>query len=139
MHLRKKDIIPRLTGNRVLRFLVSGGLATVTYYIVAMVGHYAQDMPIMLINSIAYAAGFLVSYSLQRNWTFKSKTTHKKTLPLYFLVSGTGFAINSAIVFLGEFFGIMYSVSAVAATIITAVASYVMQKNLVFHQEGTHD
>lgn len=130
-----KNIVLNLCSIRIIRFFISGGMATCTYYIVAMAGYYMQDIPIGIINSLAYLLGFFVSYFLQKYWTFKDSNSHKKTIPLFIFVSGTGFAINSLVVFLGMHYNVRYYISSLVATITTTVTSYIMQKKLVFNQD----
>lgn len=111
---------------------MTGGLATVTYYVLAMLLAYLTTCSVMLVNTIAYGAGFIVSYTGQKYWTFQSRSSHKKTLPLFFAVAASGFVLNSLIVWVTVNLGLPYAIAALLATAVVTVMSYILQRYVVF-------
>lgn len=121
-----------LDSKQFIRFLIAGGLATVTYYVLAMLLAYLTTCSVMLVNTIAYGAGFIVSYTGQKYWTFQSRSSHRKTLPLFFAVAAGGFLLNSLIVWEAINFGLPYAVAALLAIAVVTVMSYIFQRYVVF-------
>lgn len=130
----EKSNARRFFSFQLLRFIVSGSLATTTYYFVAMVSHYACDLHVSAANTIAYAIGFCISYIMQKYWTFENVSGHKKTLPLFVLASFIGFLINSAIILCGDMIGFAYYCTSFVAIIVMTCVSYIMQSKVVFRK-----
>ena len=57
--------------------------------------------PVLAANAAAFIVAFLVSYSGQRRWTFRSSAAHARLLPRYLLVAAAGLGVNEAIVATG--------------------------------------
>jgi putative flippase GtrA len=57
--------------------------------------------PALVANAAAFVVAFLVSYSGQRRWTFRSSAAHARLLPRYLLVAAGGLAVNEAVVATG--------------------------------------
>lgn len=121
-----------LDSRQLVRFVLTGGLATISYYIVAMSLDCLSQFPLMLINTIAYGFGFIVSYAGQKYWTFKNNKSHKRTLPLFIVASGVGFLLNSLMVWSGVKLGFSYAISALAAIVTVTAVSYLLQRYIVF-------
>jgi putative flippase GtrA len=47
-------------------------------------------------NAVGYLLGIVVSFSLNRVWTFKSKRPAAQALPMFLLVAGFSYALNLA-------------------------------------------
>ncbi len=52
-------------------------------------------------NCVGYAVGFVVSFMLNRFWTFEHRGNIKTVLPRYLLVIVSAYLLNFAIVFIG--------------------------------------
>lgn len=70
---------------RLARFVVSGGLASLVFFLVSFGLLHLGWRP-WAANLTAYAAGFVVGYSLQRGWTFQGQHAHGSALPRYFIL-----------------------------------------------------
>lgn len=70
---------------RLARFIVSGGLASLTFFIASFALLEIGWRP-WAANLTAYAIGFVVGYSLQRGWTFQGQHAHGSALPRYFIL-----------------------------------------------------
>ena len=57
--------------------------------------------PALVANAAAFIVAFLVSYSGQRRWTFRSSAAHARLLPRYLLVAAAGLGVNEAVVATG--------------------------------------
>src|SRR6202022_550644 len=57
--------------------------------------------PALVANAAAFTVAFLVSYSGQRRWTFRSSGGHARLLPRYLLVAAAGLGVNEAVVATG--------------------------------------
>jgi putative flippase GtrA len=72
-------------GARLLRFVLSGGLASLIFF----AGSYvlmALGWTPFAANLVAYALGFIVGYLLQRGWTFEAAHDHAAALPRYLIL-----------------------------------------------------
>lgn len=121
-----------LHSKQFVRFLIAGGAATITYYALAMLLDCFTTFSVMLINTIAYGIGFIVSYAGQKYWTFKNHSSHRETLPLFFAVAAGGFLLNSLIVWVGIHFGLHYAIAALLAIVAVTIISYFFQRYVVF-------
>jgi putative flippase GtrA len=70
---------------RLARFIVSGGLASLTFFVASFALLEIGWRP-WAANLTAYAIGFVVGYSLQRGWTFQGRHAHGSALPRYFIL-----------------------------------------------------
>lgn len=71
--------------SRLGRFVVSGGLASLVFFLVSFGLLHLGWRP-WAANLAAYAVGFVVGYSLQRGWTFQGRHAHGAALPRYFIL-----------------------------------------------------
>lgn len=89
----------------------------------------------MAANSIAYAFGFVASYTMQKFWTFRDASSHRKALPRFLLSSGAGFLLNSLFVWACLSIPMPYYMASFLATALVAVFSFFVQRFLVFTQQ----
>ena len=90
-----------------LRFGIVGlanttvGLLTIYAFI------YFFDTGPAIANAIGYAIGLVVSFSLNRSWTFGNRGTVAKVLPRYLLIAAISYFLNLIVVLIGtRHFGI---------------------------------
>jgi putative flippase GtrA len=93
--------------------------------------------PALIANAAAFVVAFLVSYSGQRNLTFRSSRSHTQSLPRYFLVAVSGLGVNEVVVAIGIRALGMPAVAAIALGIVCAAAlTFVASRIWVFQQHG---
>jgi putative flippase GtrA len=57
----------------------------------------------LIANAIGYSIGLIVSFSLNRFWTFKDTQDVVKVFPSYFLVAAIAYLVNLCAVLLGTY------------------------------------
>ena len=99
--------------------LVNTGIGLMAIYSVI----YFFDADPIIANAIGYAIGLVVSFSLNRLWTFGVTRSIRKLLPRYFMVAATSYLLNLIMVFIGtRHFGIgPYLVQLFGVSIYTVV------------------
>ncbi|WNL43449.1 GtrA family protein [Halomonas sp. PAMB 3264] len=103
------------------RFLIMGGLATLTHMLVAtlLFALLTEPSP-YLVNVIAFALAFLVSFFGHRHVTFKTRGSMGR----FFLVAIAGFAANNAILTAGLALGVNNLAAVIIATACVPVLTY---------------
>ena len=80
---------------RLVRFLIVGVGAAVLLFVLAYL-FVNLGMAPFAGSTLAYAIAFVVAYTAQKSWTFKSRESHGTTLPRYFVLQA-GCAIVSGV------------------------------------------
>lgn len=79
---------------RLVRFVVSGGLASLTFFVLSYVLLRLDWRP-ALANLSAYAVAFALGYLLQRGWTFGGQHAHGRAFPRYLIVQVAAAALTA--------------------------------------------
>ena len=119
---------------KVIRFLIAGGSAAVVnfsvFYLTNVDGHY------ILASIYAFFAAFLVSFLLQKYWTFKEHTHSmvKTQILMYLAVAGMNIFIGTMLLYvLVEYFGIHnHLVAQIMSQSLIACMSYFVYKHVIF-------
>ena len=138
--------ISRVTGGRetgrLTRYLVVGGLSTAVDFAVLTLLK-SLGLPTVLANSLSYSAGTVVSFSLNRLWTYSD--ARSKPIPLQFLqfltISLCGLLFNTGIVLLvtsalNQFFNgpnSSYLPAKIVATFVVFVWNFVANRLWTFN------
>ena len=118
-----------------IRFGMSGGLATLTHIavFVALV-EWFQMRPLFAAVP-AFLAAVSVSYSLNYRWTFKAQGPHQVLLPRYVLVTLTGFLLNLLITYLFvDVMQLWYGYALMAIILIIPAATFLLSRFWVFQE-----
>lgn len=116
---------------RVLRFLASGGLATLAHWL-CMFGLVATGTDARLATAIGATVGLLLNYAGQYRFAFRSSMPHRLTFPRYLTSAGLAWVLNLAA------FSALYAGSAnavlaqVVATAAVTLANYALAERFVF-------
>jgi putative flippase GtrA len=91
--------------------------------------------PVLAANAAAFIVAFLVSYSGQRRWTFRSSAAHARLLPRYLLVAAAGLGVNEAVVATGmRAFGLPALLAIALAIVCVAWLTFQASQYWVFSQ-----
>jgi putative flippase GtrA len=86
---------------RGVRFFAVGTAAAATHYVIGLAAYSLLGQSPGMANLIGFAAGFPVSYSGHRWWTFDStRAPHAEAVPRFLLVAVSSFAANQALLLL---------------------------------------
>lgn len=135
MSLRIRDIAPKFP--QLMKFLISGGCsATVNLGVLYLA---TEHFGIWYLYStwIAFVGAFLVSFSLQKFWTFTdpSLTLLRTQLMSYFLVALGNLSLNTiAMYVLVDLFHVHYLIAQILTMGGLAMISYVIYQRYIFHR-----
>lgn len=120
---------------QLVRFLISGSTATATNLVVAYVATDIMGLFYLLSSVIAFALSFLVSFSLQKFWTFESRELARipRQATIALGVAGGNLVLNTFLVFcFVECVGLHYLVGQFLASAIIACETFFLFKFVVF-------
>ncbi|MBL8158370.1 GtrA family protein [bacterium] len=120
---------------RLVRFILSGGLATAVNLGTLFVLTHFFDIWYLYSSIAAFAVSFFVSFSLQKFWTFaeNSRTHLHIQATLYLLVMILTLILNTTIIYtLVEHANIHYLIGQLVSGICIAIINFFSYKHLVF-------
>lgn len=101
---------------QLVRFVAVGAVATVVHYTILIALVELGGAAPVLSTTAGYAAGTVVSYILNRRYTFKSNAPHLASFPKFVALNAVGMLLNGAIVAALISFGVWYLLAQVIAT-----------------------
>lgn len=116
-----------------VRFGLVGVGATITYAVLALLLERG-GVPVLAGNALAYAAGFGVSYTGHRLWSFQSQTAHTRALPRFAVAQAMGLGLNTLIIAALMRLGLSYAQSVPAAVVAVPAAVYFISKHWAFRE-----
>ncbi|HEY9218256.1 MAG TPA: GtrA family protein [Phenylobacterium sp.] len=117
---------------RLLRFVLSGGLASLTFFALSWL-FLELDWRPFVANLTAYALAFALGYAMQRTWTFEARHAHGHALPRYFIVQLSCAGMSAVLGEVGvTLLGLEPLVVSLATTVIAGAISYLASSLWVF-------
>jgi putative flippase GtrA len=116
------------------RFFVVGTAAAATHYVVGLAAYSLFAQTPGMANLIGFAAGFPVSYSGHRWWTFAAgRTPHAVALPRFLLIALTSFAATQILLLLAvRWLPLPFWLLLGAVLVAVAVATYLLSQRWAF-------
>lgn len=119
---------------RVARFLISGGTSAVTNLSILFILTHWYDVWYIYSSIIAVSAATIVSFILQKLWTFQnfSSAVHKQ-FPLHLSLGLMNIAANTAALYvLVEWLGIWYLLAQILAGVVLGFVNYTVYRLYIF-------
>ena len=120
---------------RIVRFIIAGSLATGTNIASLYALIHFVHLPYLLASVAAFLCGFVVSFTLQKFWTFRNKETNiigQQALS-YFLIVLANLSLNTLVVYaLVEHAGVNPIIAQALASLLIALESFFAYRFLVF-------
>ena len=110
-------------------FLGVGAIATACHYIVLLFLVEGAGMGPVSASAVGAFCGAVVSYLLNRKYTFQSQAAHRRTAPRFFLVAGLALVGN--VLLMALFAGIWqwpYFLAQVVTTILLILVTFGLNK-----------
>jgi putative flippase GtrA len=131
-----RDLIERFaTGNlarQILRFALAGAAATAAHYSVLIGLVELGGVRPVVATTIGYCVGIVVSYALNRRYTFNSATPIIASFPKFAVLYGIGMVLNGAI-FAGLMsLGAIYIAAQIGATAIVLFWNFLGARFVAF-------
>lgn len=135
--IRRNKILPDILTYRTLiqlsRYMVSGIIAFLTEYIIFTILLYLSTHNIILSNVISMSTGFVISFLLNRHWSFKSKSNpYIQIFMLFFLFIINLFISTETIFYLSHLFGLTPFISKIMMMIFIALWNFIIYKKFIF-------
>ena len=122
--------------SQVLKFALTGGLATSLQYLILALGLYAFHLSAGLASGIGYLAGSILSYIVNYVFTFRSQARHCKALIQFYGMVAMAWLINTMIVFFAaDLSGLNPWISQFAATGLVFIFNFWVSRNWVFKND----
>ena len=120
------------TFNQFLRFAAVGAVATVGHYAVLIGLKELAGLGPLIATTCGFFVGSVMSYSMNRVFTFAARPAFGSGLVKFLIVTGVGALLNVAIVafFIGQ--GLYYLIAQVIATCIVLLWNFAGARLLVF-------
>ncbi len=123
---------------RIFRFLVSGGSAAAVEYVAFIALQWSLGPNWLYVNqSLSFAMGFVVSFSLNRTWVFQSSNSLSTELIKYGLIAVCNLAAGNVVigVLVGPL-GLKEYLSKFVVMALIASWNYLIFSKLVFRQSA---
>lgn len=119
----------------VVKFIISGSLAGGTDLVLLFLFHGVFKWSLVLSTSLAFIFSFLVSFTLQKLWTFRNFNQNKvlSQFILYIINAFIGLNINGFLMyFLVNRFGFWYIFAQIAVSLTIAFYNFIIYKSIIF-------
>ena len=127
--------LPGATVAQLVRFALSGGLATILYAVVAIGLARATELDAIAVHVLAYFICIPMSYLLQRGYTFRHTGSRAVSGLRFLVVATTAFLASTVAVILAEMAELPPNAGTLAVIVIVPTTSYLMMRMWVFRQE----
>lgn len=88
--------------SKFIKYAISGFSALLADYSSFLLLYYLIHLPLLVSNSFSFLLGFIVSFTLQRNWTFKGSSSYRlrgrHQLVIYFGLSIFNLLISNTLI-----------------------------------------
>lgn len=123
--------------SKVIKYLLTGGLAFVIDYLLLIVCFYVLSLPLWTATTLGYLGGLCVSFFINRTWVFGMNGKQRKmtrqlveyVILLLFNYVFTVFAIR-----ISDSIGITPAISKIVITILIAFWNYIIFNKVIFSQ-----
>jgi len=132
MHIEKMTI---LRDGVIIRYGLVGILGTIIHFASVILFVEAVRLDPVLGSGLGFLLVLVVSYILNRTWTFRSKSKGARQFIIYTLVSLSGLGLNSAIMFISVHilhWNYLYGQGLVVAVV--PVSNYILNRFWTFRE-----
>jgi putative flippase GtrA len=120
----------------VLRYAMVSVINTLVGYTCILVLQIGLGWRPIVANFGGYSVGFVISYMLNHRFTFASKQSHRRGLPLFAAAVATCYALNVVVLIVAADLLLLPPALAQALAVVAyGVALYVLSRRLVFGPE----
>lgn len=120
--------------NRLIKFLMSGGLAT-TEYATFLVLH-SFGLWLFVANALSFSCGLVVSFLLNKHWVFSHKGGYSKQFARYATLALVNLIISSSIVLLVHKIGLSAMIAKLCVMAMVASWNFVIFQKVIFKKHS---
>lgn len=132
-----REIIRFFIQHKIIRYLIAGGTAAFIGLGTLFALTEFAGMWYLASSVLSFCAGFVVSFTLQKFWTFKDsrKTVIGRQLVLYLIAAGGALGINTALMYVAvDVLGLWYMLAQFFVSGTIAVVSFIVYNFLIFQK-----
>ncbi len=121
-----------------IKFVVSGVLATIVNLFFLFIFYSILEIKIIYAASMSWLLAFLISFSLQKYWTFRSLSFKKipRQVILYCLLAIFSLILNARWMYLlVETLNMHYLLAQVIVLLVLAILNYIVYKFIIFKEK----
>lgn len=127
-----KENITSLLRSKVIKFIISGGSAAATEYLLFIVLH-SLAVHILVANSLSFASGLFISFSLNKLWVFKVAGNSKLQFGSYAILAIVNLCISNALLWLAvKELGVQPLIAKLACMALIATWNYLIFSRFIF-------
>jgi putative flippase GtrA len=119
-------------GHSAVRYLIVGGLSFIIDFGLIFVLHVLASWPLWLATATAFLASFVFNYTLQRAFSFSSRSPHGRALVKYAILVAANTIITVVIVDLLNATAVGWEWGKVISTVVTTLSNYVIYRKWIF-------
>lgn len=123
---------PAPIARQFLRFATVGAVATAAHYAVLIALAELAGVDPVAATVVGFGVGAVVSYTLNRRFTFETRPAYGRGLVKFLVVIGVGAALNAAIVAFLIGRGLHYMAGQVIATLLVLIWNFAASRLFVF-------
>jgi putative flippase GtrA len=127
-----REVTARPIMQQAIRFVLAGGVATLVHYSILYTLVEGAHATPLLGSSIGFIAGVIVSFFLNRRFTFTQQTPLLSSFAKYALVYAVGFVLNGFILQALIGFGWYYFAAQAGATLIVLCWNFLGARFVAF-------
>ena len=128
----RRGAVVRFTQHSAFRFVLVGGASVVVDAGLLYVLHGRLGMWLPPATAIAFLAGFLVNFALNRQWSFGAAGALRHQLIRYLALVACNLLVTVALVQGLTWLGVPYLVAKVVTTAALSAVNYVISKKWIF-------
>jgi putative flippase GtrA len=120
---------------KICKFVLAGGTSTAVHLLSLYLLHQYLNLAVVIASSLAFVIAFIVSFSLQKYWTFRnySKKQLTRQLSIYLIIAIISLNINAfAIHYLVNVLNIWYLLAQLLVSFLISIFNFFSYKLLVF-------
>lgn len=125
------------TRKSIVKFIIAGSFSSGTDLVVLFLMYDLLKMEIVFSTSVAFIMSFVISFTLQKFWTFRNKSQERLTRQffLYMLTAFFGLNINAAgMHMLVNGFNIWYILAQVIVNLFLGFINFIIYKFIIFRK-----
>jgi putative flippase GtrA len=128
------DRLPlRVLRSSAFRFVVVGGASVVVDAGLLYVLHGLLELGLEAATALAFLAGFVVNFALNRQWAFASTGRLRRQVTAYLALVAANLLVTVALVRALTVLGVMYLAAKVLTTAVLSAVNYVVSRKWIFN------
>lgn len=134
-----KALLIRLNNIKLLRFVISGGSATLIDLILLYILTKYLLVWYVLSAALAFIAAFMVSFVAQKFWTFEDHSTDRLQSQgsIFFVVALISLAVNTYAVYaLVDYLHLYFMLAQIIVSAFIAVSNYFVYSKFIFRPQS---